>query len=566
MKRELLVFVCAALLISAAEGFAEKRSANVNVFPAPPNLSATVKFNEPSGNNILDAGETGRLILEIKNSGSGDAFDVRAEIKPDRRIEGLRFDRDISLGTIGAGQSITKEIELAADEEILSGRAVFGIALKEANGFDLKHPGIAFSTKAFEPPMLIVADIGVNDQNGNGKVEPMEIVELTVRVQNKGYGDAREVSVDIKPGDNVFMGGDGHTHFDIGAIRSGKFKDLKFMFYTNTRIQAGEKIPLTVQINESRPKFGKSEPLKLVMNAQQKSIAGPVVVMPEDTGKKDEIQTAGGLSIDVETKIPEGEKAGKYDVAVIIGNRNYSASGLPNVEFADRDARIMKEYLIKTFGYDPMNILYAEDATVAKFNELFGTENDPKGRLYKFVKSGASKVFIYYAGHGAPDLDSTEAYFVPVDANPEFIKANGYKLQTFYNNLSKVHAKKMTIVLDSCFSGNSPVGMLFKNMSPAMVQVKKEYRGPSNAVIITSAAIGQVSNWYPDMKHSLFTYYFFKALQGEADKNSDKKITIAELRSYLKEHVPYMAGRLNNREQEPVVNGHDSDVIVTLKK
>ena len=29
--------------------------------------------------------------------------------------------------------------------------------------------------------------------------------------------------------------------------------------------------------------------------------------------------------------------------------------------------------------------------------------------------------------------------------------------------------------------------------------------------------INQISSWYRDQKHSLFTYYFLKALQGDAD-------------------------------------------------
>lgn len=298
-------------------------------------------------------------------------------------------------------------------------------------------------------------------------------------------------------------------------------------------------------------------------NVPQKKIEGIPVKGSEDRGKG---EIAGGLSVDVDMQIPEGQKAGKYDVAVIIGNKNYSASGSPNVDFADRDARIMKEYLIKTFGYDPESIIYAEDAGFAKFNEIFGSERDHRGRLSNMVKDGVSKVFIYYVGHGAPDLETSEAYFVPVDANPQYIKTSGYRLQTFYNNLSKIPAKKITIVLDSCFSGSSEKGMLFKGISPAMVKVKKEYQGPSNAVIITSAAVDQVSVWYPEKRHSLFTYYFLKGLQGDADANKDGKITIGEMKEYLKEHVPYMARRLSGTEQQPVVTGNDSEVIVALKK
>lgn len=545
--------------------FAGQGSLKVNAFPAPPNLSATVEFKEPSGNNILDAGETGRLIISVKNNGKGDAFDVKAEIKPGKRLDGLLYDKEINIGTISAGQNISKEIELKADEDIPTDSLTFDIDIKEANGFDAAAMRLTFKTKSFEPPKLVIADIGINDQNGNSKVEPMEVVELTVRVQNIGHGDARNVNVDIKTGQNVFIAGDGATHFDMGSIQAGKYKDIKFMFYTNSRIQNNEKIPIEVQINEARPRFKTSQPVNLVMNAPQKKIQD-VVVKGDEIEKKGDIQIAGGLSIDVDMQIPEGEKAGKYDIAVVIGNKHYSASGSPDIEFADRDARIMKEYLIKTLGYDAENIIYVEDAGFAKFNEIFGSERDHRGRLSNMVKKDVSKVFIYYVGHGAPDLESQQAYFVPVDANPHYIKTNGYRLQTFYDNLSKLPAKRITVILDSCFSGNYEKGMLFKNISPAMVKVKKEYQGPSNATLITSGAVDQVSTWYPEKKHSLFTYYFLKALQGEADLNKDKKITIGELKAYLKENVPYMARRLTGIEQQPVVSGNDNEVVVVLKK
>lgn len=404
----------------------------------------------------------------------------------------------------------------------------------------------------------------VNDQNGNSRVEPMEIVEMTVRVQNMGHGDARGVAADVQVGQNVFLAGDAQTHFNLGAIPTGKYRDFKFMFYTNNRIAGGEKIPIVVNLTEARPKFNAQKDPALAMNAPQRR-AQEFVVKGEDTASKQEISLAGGLSVDVDMNIPDGQKAGKFDAAVVIGNRNYSASGLPEVEFAVRDAQVMKEYLVRTMGYDPANILYAEDATVGKFYELFGNERNHKGRLFRLVKEGKSKVFVYYTGHGAPDLETQEAYFVPVDANPQDLKTNGYRLQTFYDNLSKIPAKKITVVLDTCFSGNSDRGMLFKNVSPGILKVKSEYRGPKNAVLITSAAVDQVSSWYPEKRHSLYTYYFFKGLQGEADANRDRKITVGEMDAFLKENVPYMSRRISGNEQNPVMLGSAAEVMAWLK-
>ena len=108
--------------------------------------------------------------------------------------------------------------------------------------------------------------------------------------------------------------------------------------------------------------------------------------------------------------------------------------------------------------------------------------------------------------------------------------------------------------------------MLFKNISPALVKVKKEFQGPANASVITSAAVDQVSTWYPEKRHSLFTYYFLKGLQGGADANKDGRITMGEMQAYLKDNVPYMARRLAGTEQLPVMTGNAGDVIAILKR
>jgi len=67
-------------------------------------------------------------------------------------------------------------------------------------------------------------------------------------------------------------------------------------------------------------------------------------------------------------------------------------------------------------------------------------------------------------------------------------------------------------------------------------------------------------------RHSLFTYYFLKGLQGAADERGDGKITVAEMDAYLKKNVPYMAQRLGGNEQTPVITGNAGEVIAVLKK
>lgn len=276
---------------------------------------------------------------------------------------------------------------------------------------------------------------------------------------------------------------------------------------------------------------------------------------------------AGGevdLRVDVDQNIPAGTLAGRDDVAVVIGNRNYGVAGTPDVDYALRDAAVMREYLVKTLGYDAKNILYVENATYAGFAQLFGREGDPHGKLFNYVVPGKSRVFVYYVGHGAPDPRSGDAYFVPVDADPQYLKTSGYRLQTFYDNLSRLPAKSVTVVLDSCFSGNSAGGMLFKGVSSISLRAKA-VAAPPKLTVLASSRDDQMSNWYDAKRHSLFTYYFLKGLGGAADLDRNRKVTVAEMEKYLDEQVPRMARRLKGAAQAPQVSGDRDEVLAQLQ-
>ena len=273
------------------------------------------------------------------------------------------------------------------------------------------------------------------------------------------------------------------------------------------------------------------------------------------------------LQVDVDKNIPKGKHKNPHAIAIIIGNKNYSSfgHGIPDVDYAARDAAYMKKYVINLLGYSDENIIYKLNATQGQMSRIFGTKGNFKGELYNYVKPGESDVFIYYVGHGAPDPTGKGAFLMPVDASADYISANGYPLDTFYNNLEKIPAKSITVVMDACFSGNSAGGMLVKNISPAMLKSASPVRELNNAVVFSSTGKDQVSHWYPEKQHSLFTYFFMKGLRGEADKDGDRKITVAELKQYLKDKVPYRARRLTGREQTPVVVGNETCELVRLQ-
>ena len=268
--------------------------------------------------------------------------------------------------------------------------------------------------------------------------------------------------------------------------------------------------------------------------------------------------------------IPIALRTNSDAVAVVIGIQDYLESTVPSVKYAKRDAQLVREYLTKTFGYDEYNILPRDPnqlMTVGNFKTLI------RQQLQDYVKkNGTSDVFIYYAGHGAPSTETQEAFLAPYDFNPnvDVNTYNAYRLKDFYADLLKIECRSLTIVLDTCFSGMTGDGqVLIQNISPVILpklEISKQVLlSHPKAIILTSTSSDRVSNWYPEKKHSLFTYFFLRGVQGAADKNFDSRITVGELETYLLDEnngVPYWARRLFSRSQVPQVHASDKNIVI----
>jgi tetratricopeptide (TPR) repeat protein len=250
-------------------------------------------------------------------------------------------------------------------------------------------------------------------------------------------------------------------------------------------------------------------------------------------------------------------------IAVVIGNRDYKSRDVPPVNYAIRDAGLMKEALIKSLGYREGNIIYETNATKGTLESIFGTAGNPRGRLADLVAAGKSDVFVYYSGHGAPNLENRRGYLLPSDGDPNVIDISGYPLEVLYRNLASLKARSVTVVTDACFSG----APLFKKASPVGIIVENPLIAMKNAYIINSSSGTELSSWYPEKGLGLFTYYFLLGLTGAADKNGDGKITLGELHGYLEEQVPYMSRKLySGRKQTPTFTVQDnSRVLVTYR-
>jgi PBP1b-binding outer membrane lipoprotein LpoB len=231
--------------------------------------------------------------------------------------------------------------------------------------------------------------------------------------------------------------------------------------------------------------------------------------------------------------------------AVIVGVEDYR--DLPKVDYAKRDAEMVKAYLTKSLGYREQNVVMLLNDRV--------TKSDLEARFEKWLpkqvgENKNAEVFVYYGGHGAPDPNTNQAFMVPYNGDPAYLETSAYSLARLYEVLGKLPAKNITVVMDSCFSGAGGRSVVQKGTRPMLIKVENPLMASQNMVVISAAAGNQVSNAMPEKRHGLFTYYFLKGLQGEADTNKDGGVDVEELYAYMKPKVETEARRMN-AEQSP---------------
>ncbi|MGU3496148.1 caspase family protein [Xanthobacteraceae bacterium A53D] len=262
---------------------------------------------------------------------------------------------------------------------------------------------------------------------------------------------------------------------------------------------------------------------------------------------------------------PKGFENNADSIAVVVGNRNYKQT-VP-VDYALNDAEAIKAYLVRTLGFREQNVFLLKDATLSELNQVFGTEANPQsGRLWRSVSEGKSNVFVYYSGHGVPDLASQQPFLLPQDGNPNQSES-GYLLQTLYRNLDLVKQKiganrQLIVMIDACFTGETgrKGESLLAVSAPGFSPAKPKTSGNIIKLVATSGATP--ANWDEANKLGLFTSRFLMGVGGLArDGSNANLLEWPALQAYLKDAVKAQALRDTGREQVPEID----DAPVTLK-
>jgi len=397
---------------------------------------------------------------------------------------------------------------------------------------------------------------GVFFQNptGENKLDAGGQAELRVTLSNQGTKAARGVEITVQSSSSQGL--------KVGSGKQTISADAQVVERVGT-LSASAARELTIPIFAPETFSEKNVRLTVGIRATEGKVVGSPDEVTIPTGQV----TTAPL---VDREIPEGTMDRSDAVAVVIGVSKYTSDAIPSVDYAVRDAETVKQYLVETMGFKLENIIYLENPTQSSLNAVIGTGDNHKGRLYDYLPPDKkdAEIFVYYSGHGAPNpSENGRTYFLPADASPTQLSLTGYPVDLLYENLSKLTSGPVTVAIDACFSGQSEAGTLVKDASPALLSVENPVMSLDQGLVLTASKADQISSWYPEKRHGLFTYYFLKGLRGEADQNDDASITGAEMESYLSENIASKARRLYSRSQNPQVLGQAKNrILVQLEK
>lgn len=524
----------------------------------PPQLVITsLKFADKDGNQVINANESAKITFQIENNGQGTAYGVMPKVDETSGLQGIDIIKENDLiEKIEPEQSRKIEVELTATGQIETGVANLQIDAVDANGFSAAPQILKVNTQAFQPPQLHLADYLFS--SNTRKIQKSTPITLRLAIQNKGIGEAENVTVSCQLPKNVFAAGE--TSFSKGNLAYAEDVQVDLEFFTNSQY-AATTIPIKVTVTESYGRYGFTQTVEATLEENASNNQRLTVVQPTSKPKTLNPIAEIRLQSEVDKNIPTLNFKNEDAIAVVIGNRDYAQAS--NVDYALNDALVMKKYLIGTMGFRPGNIFYYENATLSDFRTLFGTEKNHKGKIYNSMKHHASDVFVFYSGHGAPGLADKNGYFVPTNSDPNYVESTGYPLKVFYENLGKLPSKHITVVTDACFSGAD----VYEEISPIVIKTRPQAALLEKGVVFNSSSGDQVSSWYTENQHGLFTWAFLKALQDyeATDINNDRKVTVQEIYKRIadnNEGVPYYARLIHGIEQVPVLKGNDTNRVL----
>jgi len=222
--------------------------------------------------------------------------------------------------------------------------------------------------------------------------------------------------------------------------------------------------------------------------------------------------------------------SGKY--ALIIGNTEYADPGLAQLTAPGKDVedfvQVLKDREICAFD-DVKILLNQPEHIVRRGIDVFFDQKKPDDLLV-----------LYFSGHGVRD-ELGALYLAVKNTIRSRLRSTAVKSDYIREAMDQSRSKRQVLILDCCNSGAFAQGT--KAATGVSIGTATAFEAGYGRVILTASDSTQYA-WEGDKiigegktDNSLFTHYLVEGLEGEADLDSDGRITVDELYDYAYEQV-----------------------------
>ena len=557
----------------------------------PPDLRMNIKFIDDNNNNILEAEESGYILLEISNRG-GKADNVKVTVTPADRSYGVDLGQSVINTYVDKNSSTEVHVPMTASLNVPTGFTKFNIVVSEPMGYDI-NATLELSTFEFQRAKLNLNGVEISDSgvdtkpyNGNpdNKLQNMDVVRATVLIQNIGDGEAKKIRYTISSKDpNIrLLTMSGYAQSITGEVADmlvGQTNEISFRLSPNAHYtHKGEFIPVYLTVMEDKG-FGNitSQQIPIPFDA---ATVKPETVKVE--GNKEMLMASLGTKVisndarvTSETRYkdimvaPLGQSIYQNAIAIVIGAEVYQDKAIAPAPYAARDAEVMSEYFRKSLSIKDVRTYTDGQATRSELKRLFDPQ---RGSLVYSVVPGQTDLYVYYSGHGVPMTmpdGSKDVFLIPYDVGKDWISEDGYSLNKLYRELASLNAKSVTVILDACFSGSSRTSEVYESQSIANqkfvivdeAEMEQPWLNNPSFRVFTSSRGDQTSQANDRTRSGRFTYYLAVGLQGDADKDGNGKIMMSELVEFVTSNVD----KETSGQQTPQFNGNSDFVVEVIR-
>ncbi len=227
--------------------------------------------------------------------------------------------------------------------------------------------------------------------------------------------------------------------------------------------------------------------------------------------------------------------------AVIVGAARYTH--MPALRYTDDDAYQLFAFLKSPEGgalpSEQIRLLIDEDATHRNIIEAM---------RQTFLRADDNDVVLFYfSGHGL------EGAFLPIDFDGF---GNRLDHEEIREMLNKSRAKHKLILADACHSGS-----LLAARAPIHVALQRYYEAFAQSTGGTALLLSSKSEEYSledrGLRSGIFSYFLRRGLEGQADEDGNKIVTIRELFNFVHRSVRQYTGNV----QTPTLTGNFDDAM-----